>query len=242
MSNDIQVIQPMAVSQSTQLRREVIEANAATESAYWRLAFALHKVWSESAYLEWGYSNFNEYIDKDLDMQRRKAQYLVSIADWFGSQSEDIQAWVQNLGWTKARDLVGIVNEENAEEWREVAESSSARELTEKVKAAKETAPAEQGDDDKPKPKRFSLFTEQMSNVNNALAAAKAASGSDKDGHALDLICTEYLAQNGALTSLNAYMAHLEQILGKKILVIDDQTGTVEFGAETLDSLFPDQN
>lgn len=223
------------------LRREVMEAKNQSEAAYWRLAMGLFTVWNESAYAEWGYANFNEYVDNELDMQRRKAQYLVAIAGWFGEQSSEVQEWVKALGWTKARELVGVVDESNADEWRELAEESSLRDLSAAVKEHKAGAEAESPEDsDKPKAKRFMLFEPQMNNVEAALTQAKINAGTEKDGHALDLICTEYLAQNGALSTLQDYLGRLEQILGKKLIAFEPNTGEIEYGAETLDEMFPE--
>lgn len=240
----VEVLPP---AQYDNLRREVIEAKNESEAAYWRLAGALFTVWNESAYEEWGYESFNEYVDGELDMQRRKAQYLVAIAGWFGEQSESVQAWVKQLGWTKARELVGVVDEENAREWKDIAESSSLRELSAAVKDHKAgessgEASEETGADDRPKAKRFMLFEGQMNNVEAALTQSKIAAGTDKDGHALDMICTEYLAQNGALTTLQDYLSRVEQVIGKKLIAFEPNTGEVEFGAETLDEMFPDED
>lgn len=229
------------------LRREVIEAKSESEAAYWRLAGALFIVWNESAYEEWGYSSFNDYVDSELDMQRRKAQYLVAIAGWFGDQNDDVQAWVKGIGWTKARELVGVVDDDNAREWKDIAESSSLRELTVAVKEHK-TGGSTGGEgessasEDRPKPKRFMLFEGQMDNVESALAQSKIAAGTDKDGHALDMICTEYLAQNGVLTTLQDYLTRVESVIGKKLIAFEPNTGEVEFGADTLDAMFPDED
>ena len=214
------------------------------EGAYWRLATALFNVWNENAYEDWGYTSFPDYVDNELSMQRRKAQYLVAIAGWFGDQSESVQQWVKELGWTKARELVGIVDETNADEWRDVAESSSLRELTTAVKEAK----SEMTEDEtpsvliKPKHKSFALFEDQMGNVNSALDKAKTLANSTKDGHALDLICTEYLSQNSGLDTLNDYLNRIEQVIGYKVVAFDLNGNEVVYGSETLDTLFPDED
>lgn len=237
----------LPAAEFTNLRQEVMDAKNESEAAYWRLAGALFIVWNESAYHEWGYSNFNEYVDSELDMQRRKAQYLVAIAGWFGEQSESVQAWVKNLGWTKARELVGVVDDSNEREWKDLAEGSSLRELSAAVKDHKtigssDSPSASDAGDDKPKAKRFMLFEGQMDNVEAALTQSKIAASTDKDGHALDMICTEYLAQNGALTTLNDYLARVEQVIGKKLIAFEPRTGEVEYGSEALDEMFPEED
>ena len=244
---ELVTVEVLPPAEHTELRREVIEAKKMTEKAYWRLAVALFTVWNESAYHEWGYNSFNDYVDNELDMQRRKAQYFVAIAGWFSEQSESVQAWVKELGWTKARELVGIVDETNANEWRDVAEGSSYRELADRVKEAKanaesESEPGSTVDEDKPKAKRFMLFDGQMTNVESALARAKINANTEKDGHALDMICVEYLAQNGQLNTVDDYLRRIEQIIGKQLIAFDSETGEVEYGSETLDAMFPEED
>lgn len=236
----VEVLPP---SQYDDLRTEVIDAKNASEKAYWRLSQALFTVWNESAYEEWGYNSFADYVDSELSMQRRKAQYLVGIAGWFGDQPENVQQWVKQLGWTKARELVGLVDETNATEWRDVAESSSLRELQVAVKDAKTESSGESSvSDDRPKRKNFALFSEQMSNVDQALAKAMTLAGSEKEGHALDLICTEYLSQNTGLNTLNEYLKRIESAIGFKVVAFDVNANEVVYGSETLDELFPDED
>lgn len=244
---ELMTVEVLPAAEYTDLRREVIEAKNQSEAAYWRLATALFNVWNENAYNEWGYESFNDYVDNELDMQRRKAQYLVAIAGWFGEQSESVQAWVKQIGWTKARELIGVVDESNADEWRDIAESSSLRELTAAVKEAKSSestgSATESGtsDDERPKAKRFMLFEGQMTNVESALAQAKMNANTEKDGHALDMICTEYLANNGQIGTLQGYLSRIEGIIGKRLIAFEPETGEVEYGAETLDEMFPEE-
>ena len=237
----VEVLPP---SQYDDLRTEVIEAKNASEQAYWRLASALYIVWNESAYDEWGYDSFGDYVDNELSMQRRKAQYLVAIAGWFGEQSEQVQSWVKQLGWTKARELIGVVDESNANEWRDIAENSSLRELTTAVKEAKaenNVSNPSSGGETKPKRKNFALFEDQMSNVSSALSKAMSLANTEKEGHALDLICTEYLSQNTGLNTLNDYLSRIENVIGFKVVAFDTSQNEVVYGSETLDELFPDE-
>tara|TARA_Y100000310_G_scaffold171648_1_gene171844 strand:+ start:2113 stop:2892 length:780 start_codon:yes stop_codon:yes gene_type:complete len=242
---ELATVEVLPPAEYDDLRREVIEARDQTESAYWRLAGALFTVWNESAYEEWGHATFNDYIDQELDMQRRKAQYLVSIAGWFGEQPESVQGWVKQLGWTKARELVGLVDENNSGEWQEKAENSSLRELTKAVKEAKSQSTDSEAEGevaDRPKRKNFALFEEQMGNVNTALAKCMTLANSDKEGHALDLICTEYLSQNSGFNTLNDYLERVQGAIGLKLVALDASAGEVVFGSTTLDEMFPDDD
>jgi hypothetical protein len=80
----------------------------------------------------------------------------------------------------------------------------------------------------------FSLFPEQRRNVAQALAHAKQLAQTDKSGHALDLICTAYLAGDGGFESEVEYLAHMERVLGKR-LVAFNRDMTIAYGDETFD-------
>ena len=75
-NNNLATIEVLPPSHYDDLRTEVIDAKNGIEKQYWRLATALFTVWNESAYEEWGYNSFADYVDNELSMQRRKAQYL----------------------------------------------------------------------------------------------------------------------------------------------------------------------
>ena len=62
-----------------------------------------------------------------FDFQPRKAQYLVSIQEWFGRMKPEIQGWIREMGWTKAKELVGVVTNDNAEEWQNRFEANPTR-------------------------------------------------------------------------------------------------------------------
>jgi len=60
---------------------------------------------------------------------------------------------------------------------------------------------------------------------------------SEKPGHALDLICTDYLATNGAIDTVKEYLAKVEKQTGIRIMGYDMKNDVVVYGAELLDEL-----
>ena len=88
----------------------------------------------------------------------------------------------------------------------------------------------------------FPLFPEQKLNVLQALQKAGEISGSTKKGHRLDLICTDFLANNDIVPgkveeNRMRLLAKMERVLGVKIIAIDEQVGEVVYGVNTLDRL-----
>jgi len=230
------------------IRKAVQDARTRAEESYWDLSVLLHDVHQNSYYVSWGHASWVDYIEMELDMQRRKAQYLVSIQDWFGRMPPHIQQWVRGLGWTKAKELVGIVDEDNADEWRDRLDGLSFRDMMDVLKGKNGVDVIEEiaGDatvevDDKPISMKFKLFPDQHGNVTRALERARDMAESEKDGHALDLICTDFLSTNGGIDSLADYLAKIEKAVGIRIIGFDPNEDAIVYGADTLDSLVDEE-
>lgn len=238
------------VDERPELRSKVKTLRAQVEEGYWELSQALHEVYDTSAYVAWGYDSWKEYVESDeLDFQLRKAQYLVSISAWFSKLNKGVQKWVSALGWSRAKELVGKVTNENAAEWKKKIADKTVVQIQEMLKAEKEGSSGGEGGDgdgdggeDKPSRWAFSLFTGQRETVESAIELAKKASQSDKEGNNLTLICTEYMANNAAIDSADEYLKRVEKVLGVKLIAYQDSTESVVFGEKLLDSLFPEDS
>ncbi len=230
---------------SKQLRQDVADCRRNVEDAYWRLSQLLFKVYDESTYREWGYATWREYVEQELEFGMRKAQYLVSIAEWVKGLSDDVQNWVATLGWTKAKELTGKVTNANATEWKKKVEGKTVAEIQAALKSSGEN----EEEDDKPKKNRgdrphklsFSLFPEQSDNVSAALTKAEELSGSGKPGHNLDMICLDYMTTNGTTLDTSDYLKRIESQVGLRLLAFDpkgdDGKGAVVFGEEIIQEL-----
>ena len=226
------------------VRQRVKDLRSKVEEDNWELSAAIHVVYTNSYYTAWGFQSFREYVEQELDFQMRKAQYLVSIQDWFGKMKPSVQKWIRELGWTKAKELVGVITEENAAEWKKKLAGKSYKELMGVLKADEGEVGGDSGeagesgsdDSERASVKRFSLFPAQAENVDNALSKAKEMAKSDKDGHCLDMICLDFLATNGGADNWEDMLSRIEKTFGVNIVACDD-AGTVLFGMETLDKL-----
>lgn len=227
------------------IRRRVIELKSQVEDSYWELSKIMHGIYHESLYIDWGYKNWKEYVAGELDFGDRKATYLVNIQDWFGKMHPSVQSWVKDIGWSKSKELVGRVNNDNAAEWKSRIEGLSVsgivaliRELNKEV----DDDGSEESDSsitvEKTAKKTFALFPLQMENVDNALEAASELAESDKDGHLLDLICTSFLAQNAGVKSTAEYLADVERSIGVKLIAYDKDADTIVYGNDTLDGIY----
>jgi hypothetical protein len=226
------------------IRKRVLDLRKTVDDSYWELSKSLKEVYSGSYYIAWGFQNWKEYVESELEFAQRKAQYLVSIQDWFGKMRPEIQAWVQSLGWTKSKELVGIVTEDNAADWKARLDGLSYRELVDELNAKTpiDETPID-GNADKPvqpeKPlrKAFALFPDQSTNVEAAIEKAKKLANTEKDGHALDLICSDFLATNAGSDDFFSVIRRLEKSSGLFMIAYDKENDAVVYGNDILDQI-----
>lgn len=234
------------VEDNPELRRKINDLRKTMEENSWELAFAMNEVHETGVYQAWGYKTWKDYVEVELDFAIRKAQYLIGIAQWFGQLNAGVRDWVKKLGWTKAKELTGRVTNENSAEWKKKVEGQSVSQIQKMLKESADDGGDEGGDssssssgDDKEKAKKknFKLFGDQMENVNAALEKASELSGSDKEGHNLDMICVEFLGANAASEDVGAYLKKVESVTGIKLIGYDPKKKAVVYGEGTLDEL-----
>lgn len=226
-----------------ELRKVILDRRKSIEEGYWELALDLHKVWNHTYHIEWGFESFQAYVEEELDFRVRTAQYMVSIADWFGKMGPQVQTWVRSLGWSKSKELVGRVTEENWKEWRKKVKGKTVSQLLALLKedGGKEKEKEEdEVDGEKPKKRSFRLYESQMENVEQAIKKAKEDANSDSDNHALDLICTEYLATHQGKSGLAEIMAKYEKLYGVRLVAYNPTEDVIVYGDALLDDLLAD--
>lgn len=305
-------------SWSSKVRKRARQLAQDLDTGYMELAQILYDVWDTPMdndpnkgpiYKQWGFDSFAQWADEDLNIQKRKAERLRAI--WYTLEVElagmdvDLKKRIISLGVSKVRELVRILDMDNAEGWVGIAEKASypvlrasiakAKDKQEVDKlaaqvAAKQAAEAavEVEDDSEreepdleavggsahvpdsapdfddsevrkggPQPgnpvpaldepeemsfEHFGLFPEQHLNVKLALRKASELSGSDKKSHNLDLICTDFLANNDIVPSNIAenrmrFMRRMEQVFGVKVIALDTANDEIVYGAGTLSKL-----
>jgi len=157
------------------------------------------------------------------------------------------EQWIEIAEKTSYRGLLREVKDEKRRQGIEEAILTSgvenAPEIAQESRSDESPLPlippseAEEGEF---KRKTFSFAPTQMANVLLALQKSSELSGSEKDGHNLDLICTEFLATNDILagdTDLARkirYVAKLERALRIKLVAIDPETDEVCYGIASL--------
>ena len=135
-------------------------------------------------------TSFDEFLEKRFADSRRKAYYLMTIHEHL-TRVPKLQ--LQEMGWTKARELVKVARKDGAEfacaPWvhkaRELPKEEFRREV-ERHLTGKETEPWEIV--------YFKLYESQMPVIEKAIETAALMLGSDRSrGYCLEMICADFL-------------------------------------------------
>ena len=229
-SNSIDGI--MELRDNTYIRKRIDFVRRSIDDSYFELAGLLYRAFDLGAHKSWGFATWKEYAEQDIGMSLRKVQFLISIWDWFYVQINDreIKEKLKGIGWSKVKEMVGVVTPENADEWIEKANRMNVIDFAEECRRFKKGEDGETGDGggtdvDKEESKRlsFKLMGDQIVTVEDALDMAKDITGSDKKGNLITLICTDYLAGNifqgkksNDMKSL--FLAKIEALLDVRII------------------------
>lgn len=187
-----------------QLRPELKRLRNVVEQTYFRMGALLHRVITLKSYLEWGYNTFGDYTDAELGFKDSKGYYLSRTWEALCVKLGVQQSMMEGVGLSHAKAIAQVATAENVGEWIERAKKVSVSTLVSEVKASKEAAKGGDGKtkltppkEEKPPVKKvFHLFPAQEEMVEKALAMASKEAESEKPGHLLTMICTEYAATN----------------------------------------------
>lgn len=150
----------------------------------------------------WGYDSFESYAETELRMRRRKAYYLISVADAFHRLA--IQpAEREGITLSNAVEIAAVTRDrttglpvditlERREELLNMARTQTTRELRQNLREERSLGPADFV------PCNFAIQPDMAIVINQALEAARVAAGAHEDelsrGRLLELICAEYIA------------------------------------------------
>lgn len=141
---------------------------------------------------EGGKQAFTESVEADLGVKYRKARYLIAVHDHFAGLGIDEQR-LASMGWSKAKELVGIATRENFDELADFAEVNKRTTLIAHLNANY----GRLGSVAKSRARTggrmsFGLLPAQAEVVRRALDMAKAKAGTDDAGEALAFICAAW--------------------------------------------------
>ncbi len=222
------------------------------DTASFDLAEILFTIHQEALYTRLNYDNFQQYVENELDFELRKANYFVSMWNYYGvklAANPEVREKMETVGWSKAKDLIGVVNPNNVDEWVEICKKNPATRVLELARGAlqkmKEDPEGEVDVDDldnkieKFASKVFKLTDEQLHNVDLALKRAGDSAESDKPGHLLDLVCTNFLAMNAGVDGdegLGYLLKSVEANFGIQVIALKNEQKQLKvvYGEQTV--------
>ena len=221
------------IASSTAIRQETLQARDMVEIGYMKLARCLYDIYTQNMYQTWDFPSFESYVDAELQFNYRKAMYLVEIYNKALMLNMDMER-LERIGWTKAKELIRIVDQNNADEWLEVAENSTTKELNFKIKTEKESnSDTASVVEDVPTITTitFKLGMAEKALISEALEESARLINSDDFALAFANIASEWLEMKGVVplqTTLEDHVEHLERIYGRKLTI----AGVIEASEE----------
>lgn len=133
-------------TEANKVHLRLVDLKARYEETYFEIAHLLYRVSEERLFTAkslGGYETFKDYVENELEFTVRKAQMLAAVHWWFCIEQKGRPKLLQGareIGWTKAHQLVKVVDEKNADKWFELAKSVTKDELSKHVRAALQSA------------------------------------------------------------------------------------------------------
>lgn len=240
----------MSELEKTRIREEAKSLVLSRENVDRALAAILYLIKDCRLWKDYGHGSWDSYINNELDFSLRKADYFCHIwgkieAPYPGLLDKILPV----LGWSKTKELAGVVNPDNVDELLEKIVGGKLK-LVEVVELVRRMMPKEEGEeirevtdvDDTGLPKTFkvTLAFEAYQNVMQAIVLSSKLAESQNKGQCLDLICTDFLASNtfadGDTKGVVKFLAKFEnQIEGMKIILVDTKERAVIYGKKTID-------
>lgn len=168
---------------------------------YLVLGGVLAHVYHEGAYRQAGYDQaggFAAYVDKELGVSYRTAMYLINTYVTFRRLGIDENRLVK-IGWSKAKELINYINEDNADELLERAANTTRDTLVEELRNERDAGKADMGDgtstpgtQGEKLTLKLTFLNDQVETVKRALDAAKELGNTESDAVAFEYICGEW--------------------------------------------------
>jgi len=231
---------------SQEIRSRINTLKTIIDDSYFEMAGVLYNVYNKKLFLDWGYRDFENYVNNELDFSLRKAQYLIQIWYYFGVElgDETVLAKISGLGWSKVKELCNVVTIGNVDDWVEKAAKLSAIEIKALAREALEKSVDGSGGEaeslvkERTFSRTFKFGEEQNKTVNEALLQAGEIGRSDIPSRQLELIALNYLSNTDTKKTkgetISSYFKSLGDSHGVDLVVIDKDTSDIILGRELI--------
>lgn len=191
LSDLVHEIETLKQPQALGLVKELSEQ---TEVTFFKLGGVLSRIQANGWFQP--YASFREFVEKEHGLHYRKATYWIGI---YNDLAESGVPWskVSHLGWTKLKEIAGVIKPDNVDEWVKIAEAQNTITLIDTVKQHKAKGSQTQIEDQSSKTvttKTFKVHEGQKEVIEAALAKARNEAGTTVDTVALEHICGDFLS------------------------------------------------
>lgn len=197
------------------------------------------------------YKAMSGYVAEETAHAQRTATYLMGIWEYYVIEhSRQFLERVQHIGWTKLKELVDVIDPENADEWIKFCENHSFSDLKDELKALEgdDDGPGEEpgpdGETSRTEKVPFEVKKDNLGTVNDALEVAKKLGDTDNKSEAFELMCAEFLSSNQDALDKERPLAdslkRVERSYGGEIAFFrrtDDDVPQLVYGREVLQEL-----
>ena len=241
----IKRVEDSCSASSEQMLERLLDLRNSIDETYFEMGGLFRKILDNKIYLEFGFTDWRSFVEEKLGYGIRKTQYLMQIYHYFAVEVADEETIrkISPLGWSKCKELVGVVDPKNVDDWVKQCINLTVTEVSQKAAeffAEKKGLPAEAAEKSA-RMVSFKLYEAQADNVEDAIKLAGEVSGSDVRSNNLSLVALDYLSHNAGLVATDPVikagmvknsLKALELSLGMKLIAIEKSTDQVVFGQE----------
>lgn len=179
------------------------------DNSFFAVGGIMARVHEESWWKDAGFESFKDYVEEECGQSYRTTMYWVGIYNDIVTAGVPFEA-VADIGWSKLKEISGMLTPENYDEWLTRAREMSLKQLIEFVKAMKSggSSSEETGGVDTTvndvKNYTFKLHEDQKCSVDAAVQSAMEAVGTEYPAVAITHICDGFNAgETGTGTAAN---------------------------------------
>lgn len=238
-AQEVEVVDEKAI----EVRQQAKDIRLNMERAYFDLAELIHIIVSNDYFHAYGYETIWAYVEEELDIKKRTAQYLISIYEFLTKLKEDKYiAEVEELktiGWTKVKELVSVADGSNIAYWIDQAKECSSRQLEDLRKEYVASQNGEEGaegsttapkDVDKKTSYSIKFYSENFTVFNDALELAKEKTGKEDKETLMVAMASAFVASESE--DLDERLNGLEVSEGVRLIAVKD--GEIIYGEDVI--------
>lgn len=226
---------PLVNGEAARLYERVLSIRTEIEVRFFEMGEVLSQIFANRYYRDYGYQDWKSFCAGALDMSWRTATYLRDIYVKMTELDVPEQECAQ-VGWSKLKEVLPVIDKKNVHKWIDKAKKKgmTTEALNTEVRLARGKITKEEAQR-LPTKMMFSLYEDQLENVERALEIAQRMTGSESRGYNLEMIAADfrgtYEAQDGEYTKARiicGLIGRIEAVMKIKIgEAVDAESGEI---------------